>query len=58
MNKRYWLSLALDDSLQDEEVMNSSKEVGTNREKNKESYLTFSILPISKIFFTEEIFRK
>ena len=54
MNKRYWISVALDDTLSDEEVPELIERSWNLTTKNE----TFQGFSISKIFSTEEIFRK
>ena len=58
MNKRYWISVALDDTLSDEEVLKLIEKSWNLTLKSKEISLNFQILSIGKIFSTEEIFRK
>ena len=58
MNKRYWLSVALDDTLSDEMALKLIERSWNLTVKNREIRLSFHMLSISKIFFTEEIFRK
>ena len=55
MNKRYWISVALDDTLSDEEVLELIERSWNLTTKKMKHFQGFSI---SKIFSTEEIFRK
>ena len=58
MNKRYWISVALDDALSDEEVLELIEKSWNLTTKKMKHFNIFQELSISKIFSTEEIFRK
>ena len=58
MNKRYWISVALDDTLSDEEVLELIEKSWNLISKKWNISKIFQELSISKIFSTEEIFRK
>ena len=54
MNKRYWISVALDDTLSDEEVLGLIERSWNLTTKNE----TFQGFSISKIFSTGRNFQK